>query len=95
MAANDFIKIDNSNPATAPFANDLLNLLGTVAGLQQRLVAITGRFGHLNDGTAFGPLETKYGIPTNSGSLVNAVVVTLLSTLTADANFQALLNRIG
>lgn len=93
--ANDFIKIDNSNVVTAPFANDLLNLLSAVAGLQQKLVAISGRFGHLNDGATYTALETKYGIPANSGTLVNACVLTLLSTLNADPNYQALLNRIG
>lgn len=95
MPANDLIKIDNSNVVTAPYANDILNLVSQAQGLAQRLQGITGRFAHLNDGTAFGPLETKYGIPTGSGSLVNAVLVTLLSTLNSDANFQALINRIG
>lgn len=93
--ANDFIKIDNSNVISAPFANDLLNLQASAVNLVQRIQAITGKFAHLTDGVTFSALETKYGIPTSSGSLINAALVSLLSTLNTDANFQALINRIG
>ena len=95
MPANDFIKIDNSNVVSAPFANDLLNLCSAVAGLQQRMSSIKLRMDHLTDGSAFAALETKYGIPTGSGTTVYAVIATLLSTLNSDANYQALANRVG
>lgn len=93
--ANDLIKIDNSNLASAPFSNDLINLHRAAQNFYQLLIALDNQMGHTTDGATFAALETKYGIPTGNGQTVKIVADALATSLTADANFRALIDRIA
>jgi len=95
MPANDLIKIDNSNLTTAPFSNDAINVSRAALAFYQQLQAVTNHMAHLTDGSTFTTLETRFGIPSGSGNTVYTAMTTLITTLNSDANFLALMNRVG
>lgn len=92
---NDLIKIDNSNLASAPFANDLIGLHRVAQTFYQLLVAIDNQMSHTTDNATFTTLEAKYGIPVNNGTTIKTLVNALNTSLTSDANFRALIDRVA
>lgn len=94
----DFIKISNADLATAPFSNDLINLVRAAQTFSQQLNQVKARMDHLGDGTTWTTVETKHGIPSGQGQTVydriNGTLGALNGTMT-NSNFVELINRIG
>lgn len=68
--ARDFIKIDTSNPNTAPQAQSLKTAIAVTRQAYMQLTAIKAIMTHMNDGTIFTDIETFFGLPSGKGQAV-------------------------
>lgn len=87
--ARDFIPVDTTT-TTATQAQELKAFVAVLRDAYQRGKKIIAVMGHLNDGSVFTDIETKFGLPAGKGqtvfNLVNGAVGSMEGTFqVADA----------
>jgi hypothetical protein len=88
--ARDFIKVDKTQSAAIK-AQLLINYIEAVRNAYEMGKRVGAIMDHNNDGTNFADLETAFGLPTGTGS----VVMGLVNAAIQDNAAKALTERVG
>lgn len=83
------------NAVGAEFGNELRNAVRAVQAANEAVEKVRDRMNHNGDGSAWGTIETRFGIPPGNGQRVYDAMNGMLIMMSTNADFIYTIDRLA